>query len=179
MKVYLSIDLDFWNSRDFPEEYFERLVESDLPIIVVGQHHRLVPHIRQFDFDALANLDYHSDLADRDSGSRGQFSRQVRLACGTWVNHVNGKNRRYIWSYPRQACIQGSGTCHCDHNPFNHPHPEKVCGWSQVEHRMLWYPRLKDVVAIGIAISRGWADQRLIRHFNKWRLKYPQLKKAA
>ena len=177
MKAYLSIDLDFWNNFDFPRTYLNRLVATGLPITVVSQHHHLVSHIRQFDrsFDTLINLDYHSDLADREEGIR-QFSRQVPLACGTWVNHIQGKGRHYIWSYPQCQCYyHGSGICHESHNPFTAENPEEVCGWSKVSHRLLWYPRLCDVVAIGIAVSKGWSAGFLVREFRKWKKQHPQL----
>jgi hypothetical protein len=55
---------------------------------------------------------------------------------------------------------------------------EQVCGWSKLSHRLQYYPRFCDVVAIGIAISRGWADQSLIREFQKWRKRHRRLRAA-
>lgn len=181
MRAYLSIDLDFWNRRNFPEEYLNHLMATGIPVTVASQHHHLVPHIRQFDFDTLINLDYHSDVADREEGMRGKFSRQVGLQCGTWVNHIPGKDKHYIWSYPFASCFNGAGTCHDFYNPFIDDNSEKICGWTKVSHRLLWYPRYCDVVAAGIAISKGWSDDRLIREFLKWQKQYPQLprKRAA
>ena len=177
MKAYLSIDLDFWNIFDFPKAYFDRLVATGLPITVVSQHHHLLPHISLFDgcFDTLVNLDYHSDIADREEGTR-KFSRQVSLECGTWVNHIRGSDRHYIWSYPQVQCFHhGSGTCHSSYNPFTVENPEEVCGWTKISHRLLWYPRLCDVVAIGIAVSKGWAEPRLVREFIEWKERHPKL----
>lgn len=181
MKAYLSIDLDFWNPFTFPKAFLDRLMATGLPVTVVSQHHHLVPHIKQFDFDTLINLDYHSDVADRDSG-RKKFSLQIPLECGTWVNHIDGRGKRYIWSYPEPECYyRGRGTCHDTHNPFDAKNPEEVCRWTEVCHRLLWYPRHCDLVAAGIALSKGWAEDRLIERFLEWQKDYPQLprKRAA
>jgi hypothetical protein len=172
VKVYLSVDLDFWNDKRFPQKYFDQLINLGKPLIIVRQHHYLLKHIRKFEnqFDTLVNIDYHSDITDRCEG-KTQFSRQCYLNCGTWVNHIKGNNKRYIWSYPQKVCVLPkwhTGYCHCYTNPFTCGNTYEVCRWSFVEKRYRWFPKMEDVIAIGISISPGWSDLQLIRDFKKW-----------
>jgi hypothetical protein len=165
MKAYLSIDLDFWNDAEFPEHFFNKLLATGLPIYVVNDHEHLLPHVKQFNFDTLINIDYHSDIADR-SFSGGQF-RNVALSCGTWVNHVKGHDKHYIWSYPCLECYyHGRGTCHADRDPFD---CENFEGWSQITHRYVYFPRYSDVVAIGIATSEpDYTEDYIACPFYEW-----------
>ncbi len=172
MKAYLSVDLDFWNGRKFPQDYFDSLVETNLPITFVRQHHFLLKHIGQFEnqFDTLINIDYHSDIADRMDG-RKRFSKQCPLNCGTWVNFVKGRDKKFIWSYPQKVCINrdcGTGYCHGNTNPFYYPNTYEICRWSSIKKVYRWFPKLEDVVAIGISISPGWAYHSLVVDFKKW-----------
>ena len=173
MRVYLSIDLDYWNGRKFPEQYFDDVLSLEKPTIVVQQHHYLLEHVKkhQKEFDTLVNIDWHSDIADRIDGKR-KFSKQCPLNCGTWLNYINGKNKRYIWSYPDKVCVSGewqSGYCHIkDRNPFTYENHYEICRWSVIEQRYRWFPSLDDVIAVGISISPGWADTYLISRFKKW-----------
>jgi hypothetical protein len=176
MKAYLSIDLDFWNGEDFPEKYFDRLLNTGLPITIVDEHHHLLQHIKQFEFDTIVNVDFHSDIVDNDKDEKGRFNISTELQCGTWANHIDGKNKHFIWSMPNIACYtKKTGTCHLDYNPFNFKNPERVCGWTRVSRRVRWHPRYKELVAIGIATSFGWTDDYLIRDFRRWEKKYSML----
>jgi len=176
MKAYLSIDLDYWNDKEFPEHLFNRLFSTRLPIYVVNDHHHLVPHIRQFEFDTLINIDYHSDLADRDA--KNSFKINVALDCGTWVNHIKGIGKHYIWSHPLLSCYYDSrGTCHGDLDPFDEDAlaedygigTEELVRWTKVSQRLRYFPRYCDIVAIGIAASEpDYTEDHVTCCFLEW-----------
>jgi hypothetical protein len=138
---------------------------------VVNHHHHLLPHVRKYanKWDTLVNIDEHSDLADRDFESSGR-GRRPELECGTWVNHVNGEGKRYVWSYPHPKCYDGGeGTCHVFRNPFGKESKE-VAGWSETVALLKYrhHPRYK-VAAIGIALSEpDYTDPNIVDAFYTW-----------
>ena len=154
MKVYLSIDLDYWRaerSAKAATRFFKKLFgELDLPIMTALHHHHLIPHTNSFDVDTVINIDAHSDISDRGE--------KMTLDEGNWVNFVEGRKRStYVWRYPRNSCLtHHSGYCHHGLNPFETDCTE----WARVKKtrglaRIPW----SNVVGVGVCLSPEWLDE--------------------
>lgn len=167
MSIYLSLDLDFWEK--FPRKLFDAVAGLSCPKKIVMEHHDLLPHINRQSFETLVNVDFHSDLAncDRVGGRR----RNPQLNDGTWGNHVHRKGQReFIWSCPDyDRCVTRlAGACwQGDNTPFV-KNCKEVCGWKRTKIRRKWIPKLRDVVAVGIAVSRDYTTGAVIHAFVDW-----------
>lgn len=153
MKVYLSIDLDYWQRQhdaQFCTVFFQKVWKLGLPICVALYHHHLLPHINGCDCDTLINVDYHSDLADLDS------CRALDFQEGTWGNFVDWRyGGTFIWRYPLPGCVSTrDGYCHTYRNPFEAP---EVAHWNRVQKRcgLLGIPWNR-VKAVGVSLSPHW-----------------------
>jgi len=153
MRVYLSIDLDYWKAEHSPKaatRFFRRLFgELDLPIMTAFHHHHLVPHINSVKPDTVINIDFHSDIADKHDGPP--------LEEGNWANFVDCQGT-FIWRYPRDSCLtHHTGYCHGrQQNPF-----ETNCtNWARVKKtrglaRIPW----SSIVGVGVCLSPEWLDE--------------------
>jgi len=166
MRIYLSIDLDFWEN-EFPQKYFEKVMRISAPKRLVISHEELLPHVNQNHFDTLVNVDFHSDLADLDNGCK------PKLNDGTWGNHVQGSHKKkFVWSCPdKNRCYEhGFGTCHGLCNPFALAYRKyslDYCGWAKVSLREKWLP-VANVVAVGIALSPDYTPSKILLQFCDW-----------
>ena len=153
VKVYLSIDLDYWRRQRAPNTctaFFQEVWKLGLPIYVAMYHHHLLPHINAQDCDTLVNVDYHSDLVDLDPGRILDFQE------GTWGNFVDWRHRgTFIWRYPFPECLHiGAGYCHDTRNPFEDP---TAARWQRTQKRRgLYGVPLQRVKAVGVCLSPNW-----------------------
>lgn len=171
MKIYLSIDLDYWNRgpkcfghmRKFLTEALGYVPKSR--INVIDSHENMIPFINESGCDELINMDWHSDISNRfDPDFKDQEGWNM-LNCGTWVTYIKWKgNGKYTWIHPYAAKYRDRrGYCHLPlgrkNNPFNnasvsgwkvtvqkhHQAPERIIPWSFVH-------------GIGIAFSYDWIN---------------------
>jgi hypothetical protein len=159
MRVYLSIDLDYWRripERRFAVNFFKkvqaRVKLARLPVLVALHHHHLIDDInsRCEWLDRVINVDYHSDIVDRHPGE------PLELNEGTWANFVYFRgDSTFEWRYPEANCLkEREGYCHHNANPFKKP---KVCGWKRAIHRQgLGHIQWDNIHAVGIVLSPGW-----------------------
>jgi len=152
MKVYLSVDLDYFirAHRGHCDAFFEKVYALRLPIFSACEHHHLLKSMGG-DFDTLINVDFHSDLCDTPEGGW----RGYQLCDGTWGNFVPWRRQgTFIWRYPNQDCLNvGVGYCHDNINPFE----KRVSGWREArKQRGVTDIPWKDVKAVGVCLSPTW-----------------------
>jgi len=169
MKIYLSIDLDFWNqgSHSYPHmKRFLREAISYVPrkrLFVVDSHEKLISSVNRSGCDTLINIDWHSDLSNRLDPSFKDNPEYNKVNCGSWASFIKWrKDGIYTWIHPYEVRWRSErGYCHAplrpENNPFLHPqlsgwmfahqkrnkHPEKIIPWSFVH-------------SVGIAFSYYW-----------------------
>jgi hypothetical protein len=107
--------------------FITKVLKAAPDVFVVPQHHQISAHLHALEFDRLINVDYHSDLPERDSESyllrrRGEG---LELNEGSWGLFIpNPGEKEFIWRCPSRRCKQdGVGGCHSspEENPFTHP----------------------------------------------------------
>ena len=168
MKIYVSIDLDFWNNRrDMAHEY-QFLVKalSYVPksrIHVMDSHENMLKSVNASGCDELINIDWHSDISNRFDPNFKNDPMYHKINCGTWVNFVKWRNKgKYTWIHPYAAEFRAErGYCHApvlsEHNPFLHP---ELGGWLIANQKRNKNPF--DIIpwsfvdSIGIAFSYDW-----------------------
>jgi hypothetical protein len=174
-KIYLSIDLDYWNIFDSLDiKLFEEICKLPVSKKLVVEHHLLLPHINKFSkkFNTLINVDYHSDLASREWCSDGKEFDKLDLNEGTWGNFIkNSVGKIFIWSPPSRkiCCRSNEGYCHGygRPNPF-HVQNSKTNSWKHTYIRTKKIPDLSKCVAVGITLSPGWTTDIVMNQFTKW-----------
>ena len=149
MRVYLSIDLDYWCLKGSPDAFFRRVFKLGLPIFVAPFHDQLLHYIDGSDCDTLINVDYHADLIDMPNCWDIE-----RLTEGTWGNFIAWKETgRFIWRYPSEV-HRTAGYCHGNSNPFTDP---TCCGWHSTRMREgLTAIPWKKIEAVGVCLSTAW-----------------------
>ena len=180
-RIYLSVDLDFWDGRRFPKRFFDGLLRLGVPIKVVYCHDDLLEHLPSF--DVMLNLDFHADLVENYLNKDWSLKKLAERNDGTWLNLVaQPKKKKLIWIYPEEICI--SGTCNIDSGGFCNQHESlnpfgdkstQICGWGSTSYRrkMPTVEEKSRVVAIGIAYSKYMIDgpknrKHLCRPFLEW-----------
>jgi len=157
MRVYLSIDLDYWKAERSPKaaaRFFKKLFgELNLPVMTALHHHHLIPHTNSFDIDTVINIDTHSDISDEQGASKEVLEE------GNWANFVDcQKHGTFTWRYPRDSCLtRHTGYCHrTGLNPF-----ETNCsGWARVKKtRGLAHIPWSSVIGVGVCLSPEWLDE--------------------
>lgn len=97
---YLSVDIDYWTNSSSVRMLFElgKLIEdcraapAPVPITAVMNHQQLLWNVNRTSARRLVNLDYHSDISDKDA---------TELHCGNWVSYVTWRrDGEYIWVRP-------------------------------------------------------------------------------
>jgi hypothetical protein len=94
MKYYLSIDMDYFGSRNIiAQNYLSELIvgakRKRIPINSVMNHQQLLPFVDSCNATCLVNVDEHSDLYNVNIEA---------LSCGSWISYVQWrKNGRYLW----------------------------------------------------------------------------------
>ena len=176
MKTYLSIDLDFFNDLNNPKDA-KRILETTLsraqkfkiPVIAVMNHQQLLPQVN-YHFKhskcKLINVDWHSDICQTNDLSQ--------LNCGTWISYV--KKRKlcdFLWLHPTHdnGYKVEMGKCH-DYYNWN-----TGTDWRNVRRQAFSakdVPGLvkKDVCEIGLCMSPGWSDYKLMDIFRELLKKY-------
>lgn len=152
MKVYLSIDLDYWCLSGSPDPFFRRVFKLGLPIFVAPFHDQLLPKINESGCDTVINVDYHSDMVDYPLPA--EMMNECCLTEGSWANFIRWKDTgRFIWRYPSEV-HHTDGYCHTDYNPFADP---CHCGWKSTEmsEGLVGVPWRK-IEAIGVCLSTDW-----------------------
>lgn len=173
MKIYLSIDLDFWDRRDLfsyrnyshLRKFLKMAIGATSNIRVVDSHETLLKHVNQMGkegCDTLINVDFHADLYDRYNPKHPE--QRNTFNCGTWINYVNFRRQGlYQWYFPYlYEEADKYGYCHEEiddpkANPFKNI---RVSGWGRTEHESNLHPEKKidwlSVKAVGISFSYDW-----------------------
>src|SRR3972149_3365011 len=114
MKIYLSIDLDYWRharERRYVLDFFRKVKALRLPVLVAFYHHHLIDDIndRCQWLDRIINVDYHSDIVDGTFGDD-----DFRFNEGSWANFIHFRcDGTFEWRYPKLRCLStGEGYCH-------------------------------------------------------------------
>lgn len=178
MKTYLSIDIDYFNEENPLERrmhsFFNQVKNLNIPGILVVDHDELVPHVDSFDWDKLVNVDYHSDISDiLYSKEKGYYCNKTekKEECneGTWVNFVRGKDGHYEWRYPNKQAFSYWGRCESTPSEYPFFEPGNRCyhSWEndiRAVHGLRGLD-LNDVVAFGVCLSPGWANEQVLHMF--------------
>jgi hypothetical protein len=163
-RVYASIDLDYFYGHDENEskkfiKFCYKLIkalEHRTDIVLVADHHELLPYINQLKPTKIIHVDMHSDLVKK------KHCRE--LHCGNFLSYVNNKKRcELIWHYPKVYRDSMSlGDCNADgkrdNNIWHYKH------WMFKKQNYTYkYPSLESIVnadKIGIAISPDYCINR-------------------
>jgi len=172
MKVYLSIDLDYWNRGPRCFGHMKGFLKQALGYVsksrvhVMDSHENMTLSINESGCDELINMDWHSDISNRFDPEFKDCKEWNSFNCGTWVTYIDWKDKgKYTWIHPYDAKYRNSrGYCHVPvgrkkHNPFNNV---VVSGWKATEQRKHQKP--EDIIpwsfvdSIGIAFSYDWIN---------------------
>jgi len=148
MKIYLSIDYDYWgftyHQRDI--QFLYQALALKVPKIAMVNHDLMVDHIDSISHDLLINIDYHSDLP---------FSYDCRscLSIGNWPCYLDYHNDRdYEWRHP--FFRYRNGLCRDSKWYRTHDNFRKVFrkqGVSDIN--------LDDVVGVGFCLSPEYIEE--------------------
>lgn len=161
-RVYLSIDLDYWNGlrpRDVENwllTLFTAARKKHIPIAAVTNHQQLTRYVNTVRPDVLVNVDTHSDLATPDV---------MRYECGTWVSYVqNRAEMEYVWIHRLGV---DEGDCN-EGDPIFTEYSTRVDktdykGITRIKRRLHPNPKdlLKGCVEIGFCLSPAYTYKEL------------------
>ena len=167
MKIFLSIDFDYWNTSIDGYESLRELLYyvGNLQVgkIVVDSHENIISFAKSIDWDLLVNIDEHSDL-------KGYCLDEVRaceIDCGNWVDFVAKEDCRYIWAMPRFT-HEEYGRCDSDYySDYRFQELNKI--YKTVNHVYGWEKIVygNDIVGVGIAFSffqQQYTDNNVMNH---------------
>jgi hypothetical protein len=112
MRHYLSLDIDYFLSNepvlnfDVPSPLWATLkfisklkfVEN---ILLVKDHHHILPHINEFKPTLISHVDFHQDIAYPYPYKSFIRPCDIELSCGTFLYFVeNRRNIDFVWYYP-------------------------------------------------------------------------------
>jgi len=155
MKAYLSIDLDYWDGLHAARAGLNRLLghfPADFPVLLVGEHHKLLKHANEHPADLLIHIDRHSDYVNEP----------YELNCGTWISPYRikwSKGAVYQW-YHDPLYDPDCGRCDTYQGvPFDKLNKISRKTWKKIERRVR-LPDIKkfDIQAIGISISYDYLN---------------------
>ena len=170
MKSFLSIDIDFWNSRDCYEEttadkvfnYLDRLCSKlkkrRVPMTAVMNHQQMLRLVNDSKARRLINVDQHSDLADQEVAI---------LNCGTWVSYVRWRRQggHYLWLHRHPA---DHGDCNPEYPIFEDGITRKsLSDWGLICHRQVNNPPTfnwledKSIVDFSLVLSPAFCERDL------------------
>jgi len=165
-KIYLSLDLDFWNCTERINgmmNFLYKIKNLNVPIKVVSEHHHLLPDINSVDCNGVVNIDYHSDIANNY-----KTEKICELNCGTWANRVKIRKQKdsfFKWIHPNSDDFSFTRAyCHVpqveSYSPFKKP---GIAGWKNCIKSNILDVNLKNVAAVGIAFSYDWLEKNIIK----------------
>lgn len=164
MKTYLSVDLDFFNSRKNMELELVRLCYdirnrvSNKDILLVETHEDLLDHCAETKPDLLVNIDEHSDLTENSA-----FDKDGHIHCGNWVNFSEAKT--YAWLVPNKEVVNGPGRCDKTKYFFT----KRGAHLRNVKEVEIWHGLKKipwdTVDRVGIALSVAYTRLNVLRFF--------------
>lgn len=155
--IYLSIDIDYWDSPEEATLFLHKTLEESrkrkIPIKMVFDHHKLLPHINKIDANRIINIDAHSDISENPFSIERGTRILPRLNCGTWGNYAT-KYKHFEWWGGKH-----SGWCHSWENPFRKrcTHYRKVIRKTSMG-KIPW----SQVRGIGIALSRDYLRGEMV-----------------
>jgi hypothetical protein len=109
---YLSVDIDYWTDSTvtrFIWEFGKFLSDrpKHIPITAVMNHQQMLWNVNRTHVQRLVNLDFHSDLNDKNV---------EELHCGSWVSYVQWRRwGEYIWVRPKKDPSLGCCNRNDDH----------------------------------------------------------------
>jgi len=171
-RLYLSVDLDFWNERSLAEcrKVLDYIKFRHKKIEIVDEHQDLLPDINRHEPDTVINLDYHSDISNNEAvewscnqewDDKDQ-DYKAPLNCGTWANWVREASRQhFLWLYP-SGVKMSNALCHepkePKYNPFRRP---SVAGWERVTKKAVSkfpYYLIDNAIGVGLSLSKEWLN---------------------
>lgn len=159
--VYLSVDLDYWWKPGMHKNlnYIKQLLELDRPVTVFTEHQLVLREINK-QYKKIYNVDYHSDISQREPGWP---------SCGDWVNFVYGReNAEFEWRMPswKECVTRGHGFCHHPRIEDSHNNPfrdDSIHKWKKVSRQQgLRNIPLDDVDKISLVLSPEWSHGKYI-----------------
>jgi hypothetical protein len=100
--VYLTVDLDYWNTESEPTagSMVKKVLSLNIPVSLYVDHHMVLKDLKGEAFTKIINVDEHDDLPPDLSDELNE---------GNWVGHVPFRESAiYEWRCP------SSGGCACD-----------------------------------------------------------------
>lgn len=154
--TYLSIDLDYFESRKQTYECLSKALLTGHTIVVVADHHQLLPYINQTGGPILINVDAHDDLKVEGK----------EVSESNWVEHVVWRHEgHYIWVHAYHPNDLPIGYCGKSEPPEMEGHWPRS-SWKyktkQYGYEHIPWGALK---GIGIAISSSLSDYYGINWF--------------
>jgi hypothetical protein len=161
MKVYLSIDLDYWAnhclfSAKQCNTFFKKLADVNVKKFKFVKHHEgLLRHASDNNCDTLVNVDFHSDLTNLYSnGIKSELNE------GTWVSFVSWrKEGSFIWMLPSKSFEEWG---YCQDTTIIRKFEDlnfKNTGWKKIKKQIgTRNIKWKDVCAVGICLSPEWLE---------------------
>lgn len=184
--VVLSIDLDFFNTKDrwVYRSFLRKVLGLKQPIYLMSEHDEQVACLPD-DFDVLVNMDEHSDISEvieRDiDGEKKYFKvslvekklvyhHEAELHCGNWVNFCYAPHRTYVWVAPKASvytCIgrDSSGKRVKLYNELFDKDGSKLRNWKEVLVRGQIPKDFKIYSSIGVSVSDEYTDKDLVQIF--------------
>lgn len=129
-------------------------------VIVVPYHHQIVAHLHAHPHDHIINIDYHSDLPEKDTKFyiARRKGRGSELNEGSWGLFVpDTASKVFEWRRPADVCMkEGYGGCHScsEENPFKVriSNPYRKARSSVGLKGLPW----EDITSASICLSMSW-----------------------
>lgn len=164
MKTYLSVDLDFFNSRRNSELELVRLCYDirnrvrSKDVLLVETHEDLLDHCVDAKTELLVNIDEHSDLTENSA-----FEEDGCIHCGNWVNFSEAQ--KYVWVVPNKEVVEGPGRCDKTKYFFT----KRGAHLRNVKEVEIWYGFKKipwdTIDRVGIALSIEYTRLEVLKFF--------------
>jgi len=154
--VYVSIDLDYFESRKVAYHCLTKALHTGISIPVAAEHHQLLHHVNQRGGSVLINIDAHDDI---------QVGNSVPTEAN-WVEHVAWRGTgEYIWHHPYHPDDIPLGYCGKSRPPEWDGEWDRT-GWKSAhKKRGIEDVPWKRVQGVGIAISARLVDEEAVSWF--------------
>jgi len=172
MKSFLSIDLDYWGLQEIGYKksiikFLDTIIKLNKPINIFESHEEILPFLNQFKVNHLYQIDFHSDICE-------DFP-DIELNEGTWVNYYKYKeNCTFEWRYPDIERCYNEGWGRCDSSQdagYCAPWPSNLFPYKRIiREQGLDNINFDSIIAIGIATSRWWYDNRIDFVFDRYKM---------
>ncbi|HEX9058591.1 MAG TPA: hypothetical protein VF941_00260 [Clostridia bacterium] len=157
--THLTIDLDYWDNRHFDnckegKQYITFIFKRFKDILVVNEHHEILPFVNTQTLDKIINVDFHSDIT---------YEPEKILNEGTWANFINNrKDMSFEWHMPNKKICLTQSWGRCDNDQFLRPVSKKLLGYKKVAFvEGLQKIDYNQIASVSISLSREWTNGEL------------------